>query len=573
MINKRKIAFLWIAWALFWPLVLWSAYHNYYLNIRYEYIDILLFGCFMVLVALFPLKVNNYQVFFTNGISIVVFLMFGLFVEILLTQIVIIVVLLNAGVRLKDSYRFPLNMLSISFVSLISAEVFYFVGGTHSGMNYEDPKQLFAAVCYGFSVIFFNTIFNKLIDRFFYNRGFTIFGKEERWEFTTLLLVLPVGYVLYILYAEIGTLGIFYLGVPFVFISIIIKLLFSHQELNDYLSKTSKIGHRLTKNLLVEEVYDIFIEEFQNLMTTDYIRVFVQEENELKLVRYYNFNHTEEKDEVPLMENNYFSKRVWETREPLIFNYSRQWRKIISNKEYSGIESVASLPIEYDNEVIGVVTTASVQKYNFEKFHIEIMDILSTYLGIAIQNAKNLELTKIQSNIDGLTQIYNYRYFEKVVSSYENTHHLSDNISHYSVILLDIDHFKRVNDTYGHETGNEVLHQLASRLVASVRDAGVVARYGGEEFAIFLPDCTEQKAYKLAKQIRKEIIHRPFISFKHILNQRDPIELFITVSIGIATYPTHCRSLLELIRHADRAMYVGAKNKGRDRIAIYEELF
>src|SRR5690625_4850392 len=197
MVNKKKISILWGIWVIIWPLILWVSYNHYYLNVQDQIMDILLFASFMVLVALFPLKVNNYEVFFTNGISIVVFLMFGLFVEILLTQIVIIVVLLNAGVRLKDSYRFPLNMLSISFVSLISAEVFYFVGGTHSGMNYEDPKQLFAAVCYGFSVIFFNTIFNKLIDRFFYNREFIIFGKEERWEFTTLLLVLPVGYVLY----------------------------------------------------------------------------------------------------------------------------------------------------------------------------------------------------------------------------------------------------------------------------------------------------------------------------------------------------------------------------------------
>src|SRR5690625_243978 len=144
MVNKKKISILWGIWVIIWPLILWVSYNHYYLNVQDQIMDILLFASFMVLVALFPLKVNNYEVFFTNGISIVVFLMFGLFVEIVLTQIVIIIVLLNAGVRFQESFRFPLNMLSLSIVSILSAEVFYLAGGTHSGANYENPKQLLA---------------------------------------------------------------------------------------------------------------------------------------------------------------------------------------------------------------------------------------------------------------------------------------------------------------------------------------------------------------------------------------------------------------------------------------------
>src|SRR5690625_409039 len=95
MVNKKKISILWGIWVIIWPLILWVSYNHYYLNVQDQIMDIFLFASFMVLVALFPLKVNNYEVFFTNGISIVVFLMFGLFVEIVLTQIVIIIVLLN----------------------------------------------------------------------------------------------------------------------------------------------------------------------------------------------------------------------------------------------------------------------------------------------------------------------------------------------------------------------------------------------------------------------------------------------------------------------------------------------
>lgn len=570
MVSKRKIGTLWVVWLLVWPTILWFSYHNYYIHID-QIFDIILFAVFMVLVSYFPLKINNYQVFFTNGISMVVFLMFGLFVEIILVQIVIVIVLINVGVRFKDSYRFPLNMLSIALVSLVSAEVFYLAGGSHGAMFYESPTQLFATVLYGLSIIFFNLVFNKIIERFFYNRRFRIFGDEDRWEFMTLLFVLPVGYVLYILYAEIGTAGIFYLGVPFVFISIIIQLLYSHQELNNYLSKTSMIGHLLTKNLLKEEVYDIFMEELKELIKTDYIRVFIEEEGELKLVRFYNFDQSMTPNKERLRKNNAFSKIVWETEEPLFFTRSKEWRDFVDPGRYKDIESVISLPIEYDNEIIGVVTVASRQKYKFEKFHVEILDILTTYLGIAIQNAKNHELTKLESSIDGLTQIYNYKYFENVISSYEENLHLNEEISHYSVILLDIDLFKQVNDTYGHEAGNEILHELASRLSMIVEDKGLLARFGGEEFAIFLPDFTAEKARKVANEIRDNIKERNFIVRNHILDQTEPQEVAITVSIGIATYPDHCESLLELIRHADRAMYVGAKNKGRDRIALYGE--
>lgn len=572
MVSWKRETLIWLLWLTFWPLILWFSYNHYYLHIENQLIDILLFGAIMILVALFPLKVNNYQVFFTNGISIVVFLMFGLFAEIILTQIVVVTVLLSAGVGFSESFRFPLNMLSISIVSLLSANIFYLFGGTHGGANYESSVQLLAAAIYGVSVVVFNTSINKVIDRFFYNREFTFFGKEEAWEFTSILLVLPVGYVLYILYVEIGTAGIFYLGVPFVFISIIIQLLYSYQELNNYLSKTSKIGHFLTKNLRTEEVYDIFMKELQDLIKTDYIRVFSEEKGRLKLERFFNQDLSMTSNLDTLEKYNSFSQRVWESRKPLIFRNGRKWKGVIQHKAYKDIQSVISLPIEYGEEVIGVVTVASKQKNHFEKFHMEILDILTSYLGVAIQNAKNLEKTKLESNLDGLTQIYNYRYFENVIESYEKKYMYTENIRHFSIILLDIDHFKQVNDTYGHEAGNEILQQLAARLVSVVDEEGLVARYGGEEFAVFLPKHNSEKAYFLAKRIQNEVKNRKFVSYNHILTDRNPIDVSITISMGVATYPNHCESLVELIRHADRAMYVGAKNKGRDRIAVYEEI-
>lgn len=535
--------------------------------------DIFLFAIFMFLVALFPLTINNHQVFFINGISIVVFLIFGLFVEIVLTQMTVILVLFNAGVRKQESFRFPLNMISFTIVSFASAEVYKLLGGNHSAINYEKPIELFAIIGYAITFFLVNQLLNKLIDYYIYRREIRIFDKGEKWELMSLLLIIPVGYVLFVLYSEIGRSGIFYLGIPFVFISIILQLLYSYQELNEYLERTSEIGHQLTKRLERNEVYDVFIKEITSLLPLDYAYIYmVKNDRYLKLEQFYNKANVKVIPFDQLKKNESFSGQVWQTELPLMFNRAKEWVSTYTPKTQVDVESILSLPIEYDSDVIGVVTIASKRKKAFEKFHFQILDIVTTYLGVAIENAKNLELTKAKSEIDGLTQLYNYHYFENKLNNYEEKlQHSNDNLP-YSLLLLDLDHFKVTNDTYGHEAGNEVLHQVAARLAEHVDEGELLARYGGEEFAILLPGADSAIAIERAENIRSAISNRAFVVHKHILGSEKPVQISVTASIGIATYPVHCKTLHELIRHADRAMYIGAKQKGRDRVALYENL-
>ena len=129
-----------------------------------------------------------------------------------------------------------------------------------------------------------------------------------------------------------------------------------------------------------------------------------------------------------------------------------------------------------------------------------------------------------------------------------------------SIFMLDIDHFKDVNDTYGHDVGDEVLKHVANEIERSIRTTDFAARFGGEEFIIILPETTTQKAKELAERLRKSIANI------HIHTKYDK-DIKLTVSIGIATYPSHAKTAPELLKAADTAMYA-AKEAGRNQVMV-----
>jgi diguanylate cyclase (GGDEF)-like protein len=157
---------------------------------------------------------------------------------------------------------------------------------------------------------------------------------------------------------------------------------------------------------------------------------------------------------------------------------------------------------------------------------------------------------------DGLTGLRSRRYFEQVLRTEASRTTRSG--AELSMLLLDIDHFKQVNDTYGHNSGDRVLVEVADRLAALVRPGDVVARYGGEEFAVLLPGAGPDRARDIAERMRRGIGLAP-------ITVGDNRPLHVTVSVGVAGMPVH-QHAEELVLAADRALYA-AKNAGRDQVA------
>jgi diguanylate cyclase (GGDEF)-like protein/PAS domain S-box-containing protein len=188
----------------------------------------------------------------------------------------------------------------------------------------------------------------------------------------------------------------------------------------------------------------------------------------------------------------------------------------------------------------------------------EIAVIFAEYLALSIANIKLSEKLTNQSIRDPLTKLYNRRYMDEIIG--HEILRAARRQTGIGVVMIDIDHFKQINDTYGHETGDEYLMELADFFRLKIRGSDFVFRYGGEEFILILPESSVEATYKYAELLRKEIKNMKV----HFRGQLLPS---ITLSFGIAAYPDHGLDTIELIRVADKALYT-AKEEGRDRVVV-----
>lgn len=176
---------------------------------------------------------------------------------------------------------------------------------------------------------------------------------------------------------------------------------------------------------------------------------------------------------------------------------------------------------------------------------------------VAIENVLLHQETEQMSITDGLTGVWNRRYLElSLRKEIERAHRFSRPLS---LLMVDIDRFKRINDQFGHQRGDEVLVEVTRRIMGTVRtQIDFMARYGGEEFVVVLPETPAPGAAVVAEKVRAAIGDRGFIGERHP-------EVLVTVSVGVATYPTDGLSAEELVRAADEALF-RAKRAGRDRV-------
>jgi diguanylate cyclase (GGDEF)-like protein len=561
-------------WLCLWPSAVWLTYQlDTPMLSTHNIIDILSLLTLLAITSLLPIKVRGTNILFIQGVSLAVFLQFGLFVEMVLTQVSIIIAMAHLRVGFRDYPRYLMNTLMFLFVSMASGLVYYYLGG-ETGLYHLGTFPHFIPII-GYAITFFvtNHILLYLRDVIVYrSKAVSFGGKDMWWEAVTTGIVLPFGLILYILYAQLGTAAIFFVGFPFISISLMIRLYHSSEKINNLLHQTSEIGHQLTERQYVDDTLNLFIEQAYKMFPSDYIFIVDTEEEttngKFSVLRYMQDGKSEAPSSVTCSsENDSLCGRVFRQGKGEVFHSKRQLKDLNCDLLSEDVESVISIPMQRNQKTVGIITLASKYKRVYEKHHATIIEILSNSLAVALENAKNYELTKQQSERCGLTNLYNYRYFESVLEDmfvqYEETK------EDFSIILLDLDHFKSVNDNYGHQTGNDVLIQLASRLLMVIGEDGTVARYGGEEFVILLPNTGQEKCFRMAETIRKAIANMPFKVQNHLMKDGKHHSIRVTASIGIATAPNQGDDPMSLIRHADRAMYTGAKQKGRNKVASY----
>jgi diguanylate cyclase (GGDEF)-like protein len=215
-------------------------------------------------------------------------------------------------------------------------------------------------------------------------------------------------------------------------------------------------------------------------------------------------------------------------------------------------------------EVLGLLhlrTKNSINKEEADNYIESIMEIsvtISEYLSLSIANIRLRETLANQSIRDSLTGLYNRRYMEEAIQN--EIMRAARKRTKITIVMMDIDHFKIFNDTYGHKAGDALLVQLANLLKSSLRGSDIVCRYGGEEFIVILPETTVENTYERAEQLREDI-KRMKVSYQS--KALPPV----TISMGIASYPDCSSDVDELFNLADTALY-RAKSEGRDRVII-----
>jgi len=240
-----------------------------------------------------------------------------------------------------------------------------------------------------------------------------------------------------------------------------------------------------------------------------------------------------------------------------IEEYPVKGRFIQGDIQQYNFNSILSIPIKYDKDILGVISIERLEESVFSEKDVQFLELLTDTIG-SILTWKNEYKKMYKSAIhDGLTDLLNHKaYKERLNEELSRAKRFKQSLV---LLILDLDKFKRINDTYGHLYGDYVLTEVSAILKDSVRNIDICARYGGEEFAIVLVNTDIENARPVAERIIEKVSEFHF--------NKDGIEENMTISAGMSEYPNHSIEMKKLIAHADLAMYEVKKNGGNAVIA------
>jgi len=220
--------------------------------------------------------------------------------------------------------------------------------------------------------------------------------------------------------------------------------------------------------------------------------------------------------------------------------------------------SIVAVPVRFRDQCLGVIELINcIGSEGFSQRDMAFLEALADYAAIAIENARHVQRIHELTITDDCTSLYNARHLNFMLDTeiYRSHRYAFE----FSLIFIDLDHFKNVNDTYGHLMGSKLLAEIGQAIKDKCRLIDLAFRYGGDEFVVLLPQTSKENAFGVARRLHKLI--RETIWLKET-----NLNVTVTASVGIACYPTDSRTKTELLHLADEAMYL-VKNTTRDNVA------
>jgi diguanylate cyclase (GGDEF)-like protein len=257
------------------------------------------------------------------------------------------------------------------------------------------------------------------------------------------------------------------------------------------------------------------------------------------------------------------SSLVIERRQPLLIRRLSVEQKALPVKRVligkgKRSESWLGVPLLMRDGFTGVLAVASYRANAFKEDDITLLNNIGSQVALALDNARHHAQVEEQARRDSLTDVYNHGYF---VAQLEKQVAQASREKPVALIMLDIDYFKKYNDTYGHVVGDLVLRLIVQVIRTHIKRTDIVGRWGGEEFGIILPKTTLEQTQLVANRIRQTLVTIP------LLDESGKAFPKPTVSQGIAVFPDHAQNASQLVDLADAALY-DAKHAGRDQVRV-----
>jgi diguanylate cyclase (GGDEF)-like protein len=330
------------------------------------------------------------------------------------------------------------------------------------------------------------------------------------------------------------------------------------------ISTLHEVSRILTSKLNLEDVLDTVMNLAGDLFRAQAysIRLLDRNENVLRVAAHYGLSE-EYLERGPIEMGKSIAGAVARDRKPIYvpdaLDYSGLHKVDVARQE--GLKSLLCFPLMIREGCIGVMTFYHKKTHRYSDDEMHFLAAFAGTVSIAVDNARLYEKQTRLAISDGLTGLCNHRFFhESLNEEVVRAGRYGRNIS---VIILDIDYFKKYNDAHGHQTGDKLLKELAQVLTKVARLNDVVARYGGEEFIYLLHEANKCEAMLFAKRLRQRVAD-------HVFEGEDVLpEGRLTVSLGVASFPEDAATSQNLIHHADMALYK-AKNEGRNQVRAFQ---
>ena len=389
-----------------------------------------------------------------------------------------------------------------------------------------------------------------------------ILWEDDRTEIIVTVALAPMALMMAYMYKEQGWWGAGLVLIPMFATAYGVRLYIKVKqselalaEFNQQLTILQEVATRISSQIELDQTLTLITQEMRRVVGYHDCMIFLLDPASNMLVRQATNDPLTPKTPLKLpLEHGLIGDVAKEKRAALVADLAAE---ALDVGVLSGFRSLLAVPVTTDQELLGVIALLHRSDSAFDEGDERLLKILASQAAVAIKNAQLYRATQQLAVTDGLTKIYNRRYFEEQLTAELARARRHKHCT--SLVIIDVDHFKKFNDTHGHLLGDQVLQGVARVLQKSTRETDLVARYGGEEFVVILPETPAEAAVEVAERIRRNIKAHPFWG-------RAQTPLTVTASVGLASDPLSLLEPKELIDQADKCLYQ-SKHEGRDRVS------